>query len=650
MRRSTPTSAARSSASRICASCAAAASMSTTSRAPGMLHAAILRSPSPMAASARSTRRRRWRMPACTPSSPPPTSAAVPTIPLRQQPLRIRPFEQPVIATDKVRYVGEPIAVVVADSAALAEDAVAAIALDIEPLPAVADRAAPPSAATCCCSRPTGTNLAGTLTAVKGDADAAFRAAAYVRREQFQRAAPHRGADGAARLPGRMGAAAGRLTVSRRRQGAVPQPPHPGEAAGRRRRRDRHDRERCRRRLRRARRVLSGGFPDPLCGAPCRPPGQMDRGPPRASACHQPCPRHRLRARDRLRPRRHDPRRCAATPMPISAPMSAPTARPRARNAAQILSGPYRVAEHPHRRLAALLTNKTPAGTYRGPGRFEADFFCERLFDMAAQRSRHRPGRVPPPQPDRRSRDALSRSPSRARARSRDRDRQRRLSHDRSSAASRRSAGPRRRALQGKLIDGRYHGLAIGCYFEGGASGPKENARLVLEPTASVSVYVGSSAIGQGLETVFAQIAADALKLPIDRIAACSTARPTYLPEGFGALQLALDRDGRLGDHRAARARCSTRSASRRRARLGCAAGRYRAGRRRGARAGDGRSVSLAELAPTVLRADGSFREHQQPPTATAPRAAHVAVDPGPARSRCSTMSRSRMSAASSTR
>jgi len=30
------------------------------------------------------------------------------------------------------------------------------------------------------------------------------------------------------------------------------------------------------------------------------------------------------------------------------------------------------------------LTNKTPVGTYRGPGRFEADFFRERLFDMAA--------------------------------------------------------------------------------------------------------------------------------------------------------------------------------------------------------------------------------------------------------------------------
>ena len=30
------------------------------------------------------------------------------------------------------------------------------------------------------------------------------------------------------------------------------------------------------------------------------------------------------------------------------------------------------------------MTNKTPSGTYRGPGRFEADFFRERLLDIAA--------------------------------------------------------------------------------------------------------------------------------------------------------------------------------------------------------------------------------------------------------------------------
>ena len=41
-----------------------------------------------------------------------------------------------------------------------------------------------------------------------------------------------------------------------------------------------------------------------------------------------------------------------------------------------------------------------------------------------------------------------------------------------------------RSKLQGKLIDGRYHGIAIGCYLEGGGTGPRENARLVSKPTA----------------------------------------------------------------------------------------------------------------------------------------------------------------------
>jgi len=48
-------------------------------------------------------------------------------------------------------------------------------------------------------------------------------------------------------------------------------------------------------------------------------------------------------------------------------------------------------------------------------------------------------------------------------------------------------------------------GLAIGClhYIEGGASGPKGNLRgLKLEPDGSVSVFVGSSSVGQGIETV----------------------------------------------------------------------------------------------------------------------------------------------------
>jgi aerobic carbon-monoxide dehydrogenase large subunit len=45
-------------------------------------------------------------------------------------------------------------------------------------------------------------------------------------------------------------------------------------------------------------------------------------------------------------------------------------------------------------------------------------------------------------------------------------------------------------------------------------AGPKETARLDLEADSTVSVYVGSAAVGQGLETVMAQIAADTLGVP----------------------------------------------------------------------------------------------------------------------------------------
>ena len=53
------------------------------------------------------------------------------------------------------------------------------------------------------------------------------------------------------------------------------------------------------------------------------------------------------------------------------------------RNVVQFFSGPYRIPNI-HIESSMLVTNKTPTGTYRAPGRFEGDFFRERLFDIAA--------------------------------------------------------------------------------------------------------------------------------------------------------------------------------------------------------------------------------------------------------------------------
>src|SRR6202035_3974740 len=90
-----------------------------------------------------------------------------------------------------------------------------------------------------------------------------------------------------------------------------------------------------------------------------------------------------------------------------------------------------------------------------------------------------------------------------------------------------------RAKLSGTLVDGRYHGIAVGCYLEGGGTGPRENVRLAIETDGSVSLFVGSSSVGQGVETVFAQIAADALEIPMERIRAVHHGSTADVSDGY---------------------------------------------------------------------------------------------------------------------
>jgi 2-furoyl-CoA dehydrogenase large subunit len=89
-------------------------------------------------------------------------------------------------ATDKVRFVGEPVAVVVARDRYLAEDAAEAVVVDYEPLAAVVDpeRALAPDAPVL--HEAVGTNLAGHRRLVYGDPDRAFADAEVVIRERFK--------------------------------------------------------------------------------------------------------------------------------------------------------------------------------------------------------------------------------------------------------------------------------------------------------------------------------------------------------------------------------------------------------------------------------------------------------------------------------
>jgi carbon-monoxide dehydrogenase large subunit len=92
----------------------------------------------------------------------------------------------PPLARDEATYVGEPIAVVVAESRYLGEDAVDAIAINYEPLPAVVDcrAAAAPSSPTAHAQAKD--NIAARFTVEYGDVDAAFANAQVIVRAEFR--------------------------------------------------------------------------------------------------------------------------------------------------------------------------------------------------------------------------------------------------------------------------------------------------------------------------------------------------------------------------------------------------------------------------------------------------------------------------------
>src|SRR5207244_12723960 len=108
----------------------------------GMLHAAIVRSSVPHGRLQKVNVENAKAMPGAraiiTAADVERALGRLPKIPMRQDAVdTLVPFFQPVIANDKLRYVGEPVAVVGADSRAQADDARDAVTLDIEALPVV---------------------------------------------------------------------------------------------------------------------------------------------------------------------------------------------------------------------------------------------------------------------------------------------------------------------------------------------------------------------------------------------------------------------------------------------------------------------------------------------------------------------------------
>jgi carbon-monoxide dehydrogenase large subunit len=495
---------------------------------PGMLHAVILRSQiahgrvrsiDPAAALAR-------------PGVHAVITAAeigdVPVIPLRLANLpEFKSYLQPVIAKDKVRYVGEPLAVVVAETQALAEDALEAIAIDIEPLPAVPDRHVAANGAALLFDG-SGGNRAVRYAVAFGDADAAFAKAEYTRRESFRchrlTALPLE----ARGLIAEWDAAKTRLTIFGatkvlffNRRSLAPMlgvaetdidmiEPDVGGGFG----------------------VRGEFYPEdfliPFVARRLGRPVKWieDRREHLMATNHSrevDCELELACTRDGtilgLRGR-------------VFADMGAyirTNGGVVPAKAAQFLPGPYRIKDVAVT-VEAFVTSKTPVGTVRAPGRFEANFFRERLIDLVARDLGLDPV-------DFRRKNLIAEAelpfatgklvPYEGET---DFD-----SGDYHAAFERALAEIKwdeKQPLQGKLVDGRWHGLAATPFVESGGSG-KENARAVVEPDGSVTVYVGSSVLGQGLETTLAQVAAETLKLPFDRVRILHGST-TYLREGFG--------------------------------------------------------------------------------------------------------------------
>jgi carbon-monoxide dehydrogenase large subunit len=484
-------------------------------RLPGLLQAAVLRSPHAHARLGAVRAAAALALPGVVAVVTGEDLASIGRIPTRLgHPIGNVECLQRPLTRDKVRYVGEPVAVVVAESRYLAEDALELIEVDWEPLPVIADarRALEPGAPIV--HEVLGGNVVDRLETHRGDAVGALAAAHTRVRERFavQR---HTGVPMETRgLTAAYDRGTGVLSLW-----GVAKVPHFN------------------------RRVLADllGHPEHLIhfvelevggGFGVRgefypedlivPWAAMRLGRPVQWVEDR---REHLMATNHSRQQDHDIEigfdregRIVALVDHFIADLGAyirthGVVVPEL--TAALLPGPYRV---PHYScvVQCVLTNKTPTGTYRGPGRYECTFVRERLIDLAAARLgvdrvelRRRNFVTPAEMPyevggaslaqktvydcgDYRS--ALDQALELAG-----------YEHARAEQAAARAGG-------------RYLGIGIGCLVEKAGLGPWEYARVEVDATGHVVVYSGIASVGQGIDTTLAQVCADQLGVPAETI------------------------------------------------------------------------------------------------------------------------------------
>ncbi|GAA3100379.1 carbon-monoxide dehydrogenase large subunit [Streptosporangium carneum] len=198
---------------------------------------------------------------------------------------------------------------------------------------------------------------------------------------------------------------------------------------------------------------------------------------------------------------------------------------------ATMLPGPYRF-ERAGARVRAAVTTTTPTGSYRGFGQPEATWTRERLVDEAARR--------------------LGVDPVEIRLRNMIRPEELPYATRTWQSYDSGDYPGALRALRGLARtrpshDGRRRGVGFSCHVESTGMGPSaqmkaagiqaggfESAVVRMEPDASVVVCTGVAGIGQGIETALAQLAADRVGVPLERVQVVlgDTAATPYSPVG----------------------------------------------------------------------------------------------------------------------
>jgi carbon-monoxide dehydrogenase large subunit len=440
--------------------------------------------------------------------------------------------QQPLLAHDKVRHVGEAVAVIVAESRYLAEDAAALVTLDLEPLPALTDAEGALAAGAPVIHDKLKTNLIGEFTIAKGDVEAALARAPHRLKRRFHH---HRYAAAPIECRGVVGhydRRADSLTiwsstqvvhwVRKEAAGVLALP----EA-----------------RIRCLALDVGGGFgikghvyPEdlliPFVARQIGRPVQWieDRREHLMCACHSRDQTHDVEVgfddQGKILAYRDDFVVDCGCWNPIGAGI--------AYNTAVHLLGPYRHENFSaHARIA--VTNKVPNAPYRGAGRPEAALATERVMDLIAQKLGLEPAVV-------RARNMVpaAEMPYRAGIPYRDGEPVVYDSGDYPGGLEKALAAVggveafRKRQAEARKA-GRHLGLGIGCYVEGTGVGPFESALVRIDPSGKIYVASGACPQGQGMETIFAQIVADTWKVDPDNVV-MALADTAAIAVGFGTL------------------------------------------------------------------------------------------------------------------